>query len=59
MNKERKQQAVALLQQFKQEIIDKQCIASVLKNKIEEDILYQEWCLLDDIQELLIYGEDK
>lgn len=59
MTEKRKQQAISLLEQFKQGIVEEQCKASIRKNKKEEDKLYKMWALLDDVQELLIYGEDK
>lgn len=54
----RKQQAIALLEQFKEYIVEEQCKADTLKNKKEEKRLYEMWALLDDIQELLIYETD-
>jgi hypothetical protein len=59
MTKERKRQAVILLEEFKREIVKKQ--GKSLWNK---DIklyrqLQDDYAVLDDLQELLINGEDE
>lgn len=59
MTEERKQQAIELLEQFKDEIVSHQGKAITKHDKKEYDRLYENWVLLDNIEELIIYGENE
>jgi hypothetical protein len=57
MTKEEKKQAIDLLEKLKNEIVKQQSKAVTRHDSEEYNQLYKEWMLLDNIQELLIYGE--
>lgn len=58
MKEERKMQAISLLEQFKNRIVGRQGEAVTNHDEKEYNRLYEEWALLDDIEEALIYEFD-
>lgn len=58
MTEKRRMQAISLLEQFKNRIVNRQGEAVTKHNKEEYNRLYEEWALLDDIEEALIYEFD-
>lgn len=58
MTEERKEQAITLLHQFKNGIVNQQGEAVTNHDKEEYNRLYEAWALLDDIEETLIYDLD-
>lgn len=55
MTEKRRMQAISLLEQFKDRIVGQQGEAVTKHNEKEYNRLYEEWALLDDIEEALIY----
>lgn len=55
MTEKRKMQAISLLEQIKNRIVNQQGEAVTRHDKDEYNRLYEEWALLDDIEEVLIY----
>lgn len=58
MTEKRKMQAISLLKQIKNRIVNKQGEAVTNHDRDEYNRLYEAWALLDDIEEALIYEFD-